>query len=607
MTKLGFTFLFSYRLKQLLFLCTQLNVKILKLLHVEGLTIAFEHDSERRIVLDNLSLQLDQGMILSVIGESGSGKSLTSLALMGLLPAAAKVKSGKIMWFGGIADCATSTDSNKPEEQNILEMSPEQLRLLRASSISMVFQEPMTALNPTMKCGMQIEERVQVMKSIQASTNIKEVERLQRYEIRRLLEEVELSDIDRMIHSYPHQLSGGQRQRLMLAMALVGEPQLLIADEPTTALDARVQASILELLNRLVRSRGLSMLLISHDLGLVDQMSDEVLVLRKGKTMEYGATSTVLKQPKSSYTQALLGCRLDPSKKGMKLAVFTDDGDLSAQEPMAGLAQNPTDSGVVLDIQGLSVRYPMPHRVFAEKKYRMALESINLRIVEGQTLGLVGESGSGKSTLSRVLVGLTPAHRGEIRLNGNVFEPRTIDRQNRARLIQMIFQDPYSSLNPAQKIGEILSEVVWVHRLRPKNGLRPRVVELLNAVGLDDEMAERYPAQLSGGQRQRIVIARALAAEPMLLVCDESVSALDVSVQTQVLNLLKSLQQSLKLTYLFISHDLSVVYHMSDEIAVLHQGKIVEMKKAADLYTNPEHPYTQLLLASTNKRLHPTA
>ena len=249
----------------------------------------------------------------------------------------------------------------------------------------------------------------------------------------------------------------------------------------------------------------------------------------------------------------------------------------------------------------------MPHRVFAERKYRMALESINLRIVEGQTLGLVGESGSGKSTLSRVLVGLTPAHRGEIRLNGNVFEPRTIDRQNRARLIQMIFQDPYSSLNPAQKIGEILSEVVWVHRLRPKNGLRPRVVELLNAVGLDDEMADRYPAQLSGGQRQRIVIARALAAEPMLLVCDESVSALDVSVQAQVLNLLKSLQQSLKLTYLFISHDLSVVYHMSDDIAVLHQGKIVEMKKAADLYTHPEHPYTQLLLASTKKRLHPTA
>lgn len=526
---------------------------------------------------------------------------------MGLLPAAAKVKSGKIMWFGGIGGDATSPDSNNRTELNLLELDPEQLRRLRASSLSMVFQEPMTALNPTMTCGMQIEERILVMKSIHAAASIKNLERPERYDIRRLLEEVELTDTDRMIHSYPHQLSGGQRQRLMLAMSLVGEPQLLIADEPTTALDARVQASILELLNRLVRSRGLSMLLISHDLGLVDQMSDEVLVLRKGKTMEYGATSKVLKQPKSSYTQALLGCRLDPSKKGMKLAVFTDDGELSAQEPLAGLAQNPADSGVVLDIQGLSVRYPMPHGVFAEKKYRMALESINLRIVEGQTLGLVGESGSGKSTLSRVLVGLTPAHRGEIRLNGKVFEPRTIDRQKRARLIQMIFQDPYSSLNPAQKIGDILSEVVWVHRLRPKNGLRPRVIELLNAVGLDDEMADRYPAQLSGGQRQRIVIARALAAEPMLLVCDESVSALDVSVQAQVLNLLKSLQQSLKLTYLFISHDLSVVYHMSDEIAVLHQGKIVEMKKAADLYTHPEHPYTQLLLASTKKRLHPTA
>lgn len=576
-------------------------------MHVNGLTVAFENESGYRIAIENLSLQLDHGKIFSLIGESGSGKSLTSLALMGLLPAAAKVKSGKIMWFGGIADNATTTDSNKPEEHNLLELDAEQLRRLRASSMSMVFQEPMTALNPTMTCGMQIEERILVMKSIYSAAHKKDPERPERYEIRRMLEEVELTDTDRMIHSYPHQLSGGQRQRLMLAMALVGEPQLLIADEPTTALDARVQAAILELLNRLVRSRGLSMLLISHDLGLVDQMSDEVLVLRKGKTMEYGATSTVLKQPKSSYTQALLGCRLDPSKKGMKLAVFTDDGELSAQVPLAGLAQNPADSGVVLDIQGLSVRYPMPHRVFAEKKYRMALESIDLRIVEGQTLGLVGESGSGKSTLSRVLVGLTPAHRGEIRLNGKVFEPRSIDRQNRARLIQMIFQDPYSSLNPAQKIGDIISEVVWVHRLRPKNGLRPRVIELLNAVGLDDEMADRYPAQLSGGQRQRIVIARALAAEPMLLVCDESVSALDVSVQAQVLNLLKSLQQSLKLTYLFISHDLSVVYHMSDDIAVLHQGKIVEMKKAADLYTHPEHPYTQLLLASTKKRLHPTA
>ena len=573
----------------------------MELINISDLTIEFGFTKGIR-VLDGLNFSLPHGAILSLVGESGSGKSLTSLALMGLLPAEARITSGKIIWFGGIRDHSRPNDFGSKAELNILQMNKEEIRQLRARSMSMVFQEPMTALNPTMKCGVQIEERIKVMKSFQAVHAVQDVGRSERYEVKPLLEEVELTEIERIMNSYPHQLSGGQRQRLMLAMALVGEPQLLIADEPTTALDARVQASILQLLKRLVRSRGLSMLLISHDLGLVDQMSDDVLVLRKGKTMEYGATHKVLKHPQSTYTQALLGSRLDPSKKDMKLAVLTDEGELTAPEPWIRPSQ-PQEEGeehrMMLDIKGLTVRYPLPNKIWSKRQYHMALESIDLHIASGQTLGLVGESGSGKSTLSRVLVGLTPANGGEIRLNGTVYQPHTIDPKKRARLVQMIFQDPYGSLNPSQKIGDILSEVVWVHRLRPKNALRARVTELLDAVGLGDDFAMRYPSQLSGGQRQRVVIARALAAEPMLLVCDESVSALDVSVQAQVLNLLKSLQQSLRLTYLFISHDLSVVYHMSDEIAVLHLGKIVELKKASELYSNPEHPYTRQLLAST--------
>jgi peptide/nickel transport system ATP-binding protein len=573
----------------------------MELINISDLTIEFGFTKGIR-VLDGLNFSLPHGAILSLVGESGSGKSLTSLALMGLLPAEARITSGKIIWFGGIRDHSRPNDFGSKAELNILQINKEEIRQLRASSMSMVFQEPMTALNPTMKCGVQIEERIKVMKSFQAVHAVQDVGRSERYEVKPLLEEVELTEIERIINSYPHQLSGGQRQRLMLAMALVGEPQLLIADEPTTALDARVQASILQLLKRLVRSRGLSMLLISHDLGLVDQMSDEVLVLRKGKTMEYGATHKVLKHPQSTYTQALLGSRLDPSKKDMKLAVLTDEGELTAPERWIRPSQPQEEEDehrMMLDIKGLTVRYPLPDKIWSKRQYHMALESIDLHIANGQTLGLVGESGSGKSTLSRVLVGLTPAIGGEIRLNGTVYQPHTIDPKKRARLVQMIFQDPYGSLNPSQKIGDILSEVVWVHRLRPKNALRARVTELLDAVGLGDDFSMRYPSQLSGGQRQRVVIARALAAEPMLLVCDESVSALDVSVQAQVLNLLKSLQQSLRLTYLFISHDLSVVYHMSDEIAVLHLGKIVELKKASELYSNPEHPYTRQLLASS--------
>jgi ABC-type glutathione transport system ATPase component len=574
----------------------------LELLCVDDLTVAFEYDSLSRIVLDNLSLQLNQGEILSVIGESGSGKSIFSLAIMGLLPPSAKIVDGTMCWYGNGVPFLPNEAYQLQGSVDLRLLNSEQRRQLRARSMSMVFQEPMTALNPTMKCGVQIEERIKVMKSIHAVHAIQDVGRSERYEVKPLLEEVELTEIERMINSYPHQLSGGQRQRLMLAMALVGEPQLLIADEPTTALDARVQASILQLLKRLVRSRGLSMLLISHDLGLVDQMSDDVLVLRKGKTMEYGAIHKVLKHPQSTYTQALLGSRLDPSKKDMKLAVLTDEGELTAPEPWIRPSQpqeEEEEHRMMLDIKGLTVRYPLPVKIWSKRQYHMALESIDLHIANGKTLGLVGESGSGKSTLSRVLVGLTPANGGEIRLNGTVYQPHTIDPKKRARMVQMIFQDPYGSLNPSQKIGDILSEVVWVHRLRPKNALRARVTELLDAVGLGDDFSMRYPSQLSGGQRQRVVIARALAAEPMLLVCDESVSALDVSVQAQVLNLLKSLQQSLRLTYLFISHDLSVVYHMSDEIAVLHHGKIVELKKASELYSNPEHPYTRQLLAST--------
>lgn len=588
----------------MLFLCTYPNVRILKLLCVDELSIAFEHNSSGGFVLENLSMQLDRGKILSVVGESGSGKSLSALAVLGLLPPSAKIISGRIYWHQSLdlreAQADVRAGVRATESLNLLELNAEQWRKMRAHSMSMVFQEPMTALNPIMKCGRQIQERIQVMTSTQSLRTSSKHLHPERLDVRQLLSEVELTEIDRVINSYPHQLSGGQRQRLMIAMALVGEPHLLIADEPTTALDASVQASILELLSRLVRSRGLSMLLVSHDLGLVDRMADDVLVLRKGKTIEYGPTSHVLKQPKSTYTQALLASRLDPSKKGKKLSMLSENGVLSDPEPLMERNRCNEESGPMLHIKGLSVRYPLPGKPFGGIKYRQALESIDLHIQTGKTLGLLGESGSGKSTLSRVLVGLTPAVTGEIRLDGKPYEPHKIEAHTRARMVQMIFQDPYSSLNPSKKIGDTLAEVVRVHRLRPRGATKERVTELLESVGLDEGYAHRYPAQLSGGQRQRVVIARALAAEPRLLVCDESVSALDVSVRAQVLNLLKSLQESLNLTYLFISHDLSVVYYMSDEIAVLHHGRIVEHKKADDLYAHPEHPYTQQLLATAN-------
>lgn len=579
----------------------------MKLLCVEGLGIEFEQNSEKKSVLHDLSLQLDCGSILAIVGESGSGKSLTSLAVMGLLPPSARVTSGRMEWNVGVGTLSENNARKEADTVELLGMDAERRRLLRARSMSMVFQEPMTALNPTMKCGRQIMERVLVMKSIQSTHPEQGGSGSESFDVGRLLEEVELTDTDRILNSYPHQLSGGQRQRLMLAMALVGNPRLMIADEPTTALDARVQASLLLLLNRLVRSRGLSMLLISHDLGLVDRMADDILVLRKGKTMEYGPAKEVLRLPRSHYTSALLASRLDPSKKGTALAVLTDDGILSTPQLSPKRPGLNGESPLMLEINRLTVRYPLPSPVFGARTYRIVLESIDLSIMKGRTLGLVGESGSGKSTLSRVLVGLIPQWDGEIRLNGQPYHPIRAQHLHRARQVQMIFQDPYSSLNPSQKIGEILSEVVQVHRLRPPNAIKGRVGELLQSVGIDEEFVHRYPTQLSGGQRQRVVIARALAAEPRLLVCDESVSSLDVSVQAQVLNLLKSLQDTLNLTYLFISHDLSVVYHMSDEIAVLHQGRIVEMKKATDLYANPEHPYTRLLLESTNKQVNKSA
>lgn len=596
------------------------------LLRVLNLSIEFgdEYGSVRAV--DQLSLSVQTGSILAMVGESGSGKSLTSLAVMGLLPPTARVASGTIEWI----------DPNQPNPDpeivdqrlnivNLLTLSTEQRRQIRARSMAMVFQEPMTALNPVMKCGQQILERVRVVREIDASEKGVGSAPDVGFDVRRLLEEVELTETDRILQSYPHQLSGGQRQRLMLAMALVGQPRLLIADEPTTALDARVQSSLLRLLKRLVRSRGLSMLLVSHDLSLVETLADDVLVLRNGKTMESGPAQNVLNAPGSEYTKALLAGKLRPTQKGNILPVIDEQGrlthsvhfssvngshesnwisgkgneDESVGAKNATPEQNPGENAPpAVQINGLTIRYSMPRKLFAGRHYRIALDGVDLSIGQGQTLGLVGESGSGKSTLSRVLVGLQPLWKGEIRLHGQPYHPDRCSPLQRARQVQLVFQDPYSSLNPTQKIGDILAEVVRVHRLRPTEEIPWRVIQLLNSVGLDAEMVGRYPAQLSGGQRQRVVIARALAAEPRILVCDESVSALDVSVRAQILNLLRVLQSTLQLTYLFISHDLSVVYHMSDDIAVLHQGRIVENKPATQLFAQPEHPYTRLLLES---------
>lgn len=522
----------------------------------------------QQALVKRVSFTLNAGQTLGIVGESGSGKSLCSLAIMGLLPANLTL-TGAIEFKG----------------ENLLKATAEKRRKLRGAAMSMIFQEPMSALNPTMTCGRQVAEILHQHQQLSAKEANAEVQRL--------FTEVELPRAGQMMKQYPHQLSGGQRQRVMIAMAIACRPQLLIADEPTTALDAAVQQEIMVLLQKLSTEYGMALIFISHDLNVVQRMAQRILVMRHGAVIEQGSKEKISQKAQEPYTRGLWACRPQPDKRYRRLPLISDfmEGKpLPPQEPRPAFPlENRPDLLRISDLD----------KVFPTHPPVQALEAISLTLYQGESLGLVGESGSGKSTLGRILTGLETVTAGAVHYKGKDIAHAGA-RQWRAlhREIQIIFQDPFSSLNPRLRVGEAIAEVLQQRRGMQRGEAQKQTALLLERVGLEAAAAHKYPHAFSGGQRQRIGIARALAVQPEFIVCDESVSALDVSVQAQILNLLNDLKEEFGFTYLFISHDLPVVQYFCDRIVVLQNGRIVEIGAAEQLYRNPKKEYTRKLIAA---------
>jgi len=544
-----------------------------KLLSLQNLSI---YNGETLLV-EPLSFDLDQGRTLAIVGESGSGKTLTSLSLMGLLPDNLSMR-GSIRW----------------RAQEIIQFEESEWAKMRGKEIAMVFQEPMSALNPSMTCGKQVAE---ILKIHGQTKGVKA-------QVLELFSKVDLPRVEEMYKSYPHQLSGGQKQRVVIAMAIANKPSLLIADEPTTALDVSVQASILKLLKKLQEEHNMAMIFISHDLGVVRKVADEVLVLYQGKVKEQGSVLKVFEEAEDPYTKGLIACRPNPDTRYRRLPLVQDfllghvqDLEKIDLEQKNQRAQARTKQSPLFSIRSLEKHYETKSGIFAKPNLVKAVRSVNLDIFPGESLGLVGESGSGKSTIGRLLVGLERAQAGEIYYEGR--DIRGLGKKAWRQLnqeIQIIFQDPYGSLNPRISIGDSIAEVLRVKGHLSKSEARLKTLDLLEKVGLLKEYYKRYPHQFSGGQRQRIGIARALALEPRFLVCDESVSALDVSVQAQILNLLNDLKEEYGFTYLFISHDLQVVRYFCDRVLVLRNGSLVEEGLAEDIFRNPREEYTAQLI-----------
>ncbi|MBI1221262.1 MAG: dipeptide ABC transporter ATP-binding protein [Bacteroidetes bacterium] len=557
------------------------------LLNVHQLAVSFRTPEGVFPAVKPISFSLEAGESLAIVGESGSGKSVTMRAIMGLLdPRSVDQISGEA-WFEGAN-----------EKVNLIQ-DQDALKSIRGNQIAMIFQEPMTALNPVMRCGKQILEVIQ--------THLPLSKKESEARLEELLLEVQLSDVKRIIRSYPHELSGGQRQRVMIAMALAANPTLLIADEPTTALDVAVQASILQLLKRIQKERGMALIFISHDLGVVKEIADRTLVMFRGEKIEEGLSTEIFTHPSHIYTRALIACRPSAHKKGQKLPVMRDFFDLDAEgnfipksmdESMA-LPEHQVSEDIQIEVEGLEVEYDEMGLWGPTGKRNQVIKHIAFTIRKGETLGVLGESGSGKSTTGRAIMQLI-RYKGTIKMNGELLHPgRLKDRRTLAKKIQLIYQDPYSSLNPKYKIGRGFIEVMKRHGIASTGEERKlRGIALLEKVGLSEEAWEKYPHEFSGGQRQRIAIARALVVEPEFIVCDEAVSALDVSVQAQILNLLKDIQREFGMSYLFITHDLQVVRNIADRVLVLNKGEIAEIKETEALFARPENEYTQKLLAS---------
>lgn len=544
------------------------------MLNIKNLSIAFA--PSHHAVVKNLSLSVAKSETLAIVGESGSGKSVTSLALLGLLAPNAIIQNGEI----------------NIEGKNVLAFENDDWLDFRGEQVSMIFQEPMTALNPSLKCGEQ------AMEPLLNHSDLKRAE--VKKEILSLFEKVKLPEPERVFNAYPHQLSGGQRQRVMIAMAISCKPKLLIADEPTTALDVTVQKEILDLLQDLQKETGMSMLFISHDLGVVKHLAHKILVMFRGETMDYGPAKDVLENPTSAYTKGLLSCKPPLDAKPFRLPIVQDFLDDTVKHYNEKTPIDFSTKNELLSIKNVAKWFGGSSSFFKKSAGTQVLKDVTLNVFEGEVLGLVGESGCGKSTLGKCIVGLEKPEAGEIYYKGKDLLKLSKSQHHKLRKeVQIIFQDPFSSLNPKQKIGDILLEPMAVHKIEStKKACLDRVTSLLEKVGLTKESADKYPHEFSGGQRQRIGIARALALKPKLIICDESVSALDVSVQAQVLNLLNDLKDEFGFTYIFISHDLSVVHYMSDHLAVLNKGKIVEYGEATNVYQNPKEAYTKRLLNS---------
>ncbi len=611
-----------------------------KILDVHHLTVEFSNQKRTTVAVNNISFSLQKGQVLGCVGESGSGKSVTSLALMGLVPSPGKITGGEI--------CFRPAKGQSMQAVDLLSIPPEELRYYRGGEMAMIFQEPMSSLNPVYNIEFQLTEAILLHQKVsteqaknQAISLLQEVRLLPsdqqleekyietfplenkghvREKIRTYIQEQK----EAILKRYPHELSGGQLQRVMIAMAISCNPTLLIADEPTTALDVTVQAEILRLLRDLCKSdREMSMVFISHDLGVINEIADQIVVMYQGEIVEQGPKEEVLNSPQHPYTKGLLACRPRLNSRPEKLPTVSDflQVEKDSQGKIIEL-QEITPPAVkfitlqeeesrieglqhhenILSVENLSVRFPVKGVFGQVKTFFNAVDQVSFAVKQGETLGLVGESGCGKSTLARTILRLIPATSGNIYFRGeNLAKLNPSDPKLRLlrRELQIVFQNPYNSLNPRLSIGKAILEPMVIHHTGGNSQKRRQRVEyLLERVKLDPTWFDRYPHQLSGGQRQRVCIARALALNPQFIICDESVSALDVSVQAGVLNLLKELQQEFNLTYIFISHDLSVVRFMSDRIMVMNKGKIEEMGTANEIINSPQSDYTRKLIAS---------